>query len=171
MTTAKKSEPIVSNDVDALDPAQPTHIDSLVLSSGTTVNIEKLRTRQLFKLLKILTRGAGPLLGELDLDPNGDADNFVTQLLTLIAFSIPEAEDEAIEFIQSMVTDPRTIARPRNKDEKATNAALQFDLEDELANPELEDTLAIVEAIVKNEAGDIQSLGKRLISMLSVGRS
>ena len=42
--------------------AEPT---PLVLSSGLGVYVERLRTRQLMKLLKILTHGAGEALGDL----------------------------------------------------------------------------------------------------------
>lgn len=158
---AKKTEAVVSADVDALDPASST----ITLSTGLVVDVDRLKTRGMFKLLKIVTRGAGPILMQMPLDFN-DNEAFVQQLLAVVVMAVPEAENEAIEFIQAMVTPEGFITRPRSEADKKKNKELIERLIDELEDPEIEDTLAIIETIVRNEAGDIQALGKRLASTL-----
>jgi hypothetical protein len=150
------------DDIAKLDP-EPEEIK---LSSGLFVRIVDLKTRQFFRLLKILTRGAGPLLMEYRLDADLTQEEFVGRLLGLVVLSIPEAEDEAIDFIRSMVQPAGLIEnRSLSKQDKERNDTLWADVDKELRNPELEDTIDIIETIVKREAKDIQSLGKRLQAM------
>lgn len=158
MATKKSSLPA---EVDALSP-EPTE---LTLSSGTVVRVERLRTRGMFKLLKIVTRGAGPILAQMPLDFD-DSEAFVQQLLAVVVMAVPEAENEAIEFVQSMVTPVDFIEHPKTKEQINNNKDLISALVLELDDPEIEDTLSIIEAIVRNEAHDIQALGKRLGSIL-----
>lgn len=80
--------------------------------------------------------------------------------------AIPNAEDETLEFIQAMVEPLDLIQRPRNKAERETNDELWEDLSYDLINPEIEDTFGIITNIVRQEAADIQALGKRLRAML-----
>lgn len=152
----------VNKDVDSI-AAEPVPI---TLSSGERVHIERLKTRQLFKLLKVLTRGAGEALSSLDISTDMDAEEFTGQLLAAVVISIPEAEDEAIEFIQSMVSPVGLIIPPRSKDDKKKNDDLYDAIASSLYNPELEDTINIIEQVVVNEASEIQALGKRLGGLL-----
>jgi hypothetical protein len=154
-----------NTDVDILE-GEPTTVE---LSDGREVDIQRLKTRQLFKLLKIVTRGGADLVGNLRLpDSSDDTSEFTTQLLALVAFSIPEAEDEAIEFIQSMVLPVGTDLKPKNRAAREANQELFDELSTFLANPEIEDTIAIIEAIVRIESKDIQRLGKRLAATFKV---
>jgi hypothetical protein len=141
----------------------------LTLSSGVIVIVDRLKTRQFFRLLKILTRGAGHMLMEYRLDGNLSQEEFTGRLIALIALSIPEAEDEAIDFLRSMVRPVGLIeGRDLNKQDKERNTELWAGLEKLITNPEIEDTVDIIEAIVKTEAADIQSLGKRLQKMFKI---
>jgi hypothetical protein len=159
MTTKKTA--IVSEDVDALSP-EP---DVITLSSGFEVRIEPLKTRGMFKLLKIVTRGGGPILMQMPLNFN-DTEVFVGQLLGVIVMAIPEAEDEALEFIRFMTTPVGVDENARSKSpEEEKNRELFTRLGEELSDPEIDDTISIIEKIVRNEAGDIQALGKRLMAI------
>lgn len=158
---SKKTETVVSADVEALDPAS----DVVTLSSGFTVKVDRLKTRGMFKLLKIITRGAGPILMQMPLDFD-DNEAFVQQLLAVVVMAVPEAENEAIEFITAMVTPDGFNERARSESEKKKNKELIDRLIAEFDDPEIEDTITIIENIIRNEAGDIQALGKRLASML-----
>jgi hypothetical protein len=158
MTTSKKN-----NDVDAL-AAEPS---DLTLVSGTVVEVQRLRTRQLFKLMKIVTRGASAALEDMEL-PGADADtsDFTVKLLGAVIASIPEAEEETIEFLLSMVLPKGTIHKPRSKADLAHNRAIFDELTDELYNPEIEDTINLLTHIIETEAEDMQRLGKQLLQII-----
>lgn len=148
-------------DIEAL-AADPTEI---TLASGLKVQVQRMKTRALMSLLKILTRGAGDLLRTMD--TNGDDDAFRGQLIAAIVFSIPEAEDETIEFIFRMVKpngirEEGTITRG----DKEWNKDLWEQLQAELIDPELEDLISIVTGIVTNEAPHILALGKQLRALM-----
>lgn len=156
---------------DRLDP-QPSE---LKLSTGHVVLVERLRTRQFFKLVKILTRGAGPMLFQVNLDFNLPDAEFAGRMLGLIAMSIPEAEDQAIEFIQSMVR-PADLVKPSpsmklTPAEETHNQDVWLAHREAIINPELEDTLDIMEKIASVEASDLRRLGKRLRSMFKVAQA
>lgn len=153
------------SDIDRLD-ASPVEV---ALSTGLVVSVERLRTRQFFKLMKILTRGAGAMLMEIRLDASMPQEEFMGKLLGLIILSVPEAENEALEFLRSM-TFPSGLGQSRNPTsvEKANNDALWEKFNLTLQNPELDDTVTIFETIVRAEAADIQRLGKRLAAMMKI---
>lgn len=156
------------SELDALDPVP----EEIKLTSGTTVVVQRLRARQFFKLLRILTHGALPLVSDgslFQLDPDSDPGVFVTRLLSLVVLAIPDAEDETIAFLKAMC-QPAGLIQRRNlsKPEFARNTALSDQLDAELENPELDDLVTLVEAIVRREAGDIQALGKRLLAMFKL---
>lgn len=154
----------MTNELDALDPVP----DQVKLLSGTVVAIEDLKARQFFKLLRIVTHGAMTGIADLfKLDVS--AEEFGTSLLTVVLLSIPDAENETLEFIQSMVKPVGLIeGRLLNKGDTERNNALWADVDRDLENPELDDLITIVEAIVKREASDIQALGKRLAAMFKL---
>jgi len=156
-----------SKDIDALAP----NSEPLELSSGTTVLIERLKTRQLFKLMKILTAGAGSLLANLSFSSDTDPMEFAGQLAGLVFVAIPEAEDEAIEFVQAMVAPANLVQSPRTKADRIENERLWGNLSAELYNPEIDDLISIIERIVRNEAEDIQKLGKRLASLIQMNQA
>ena len=158
-----------ANELDALSPVPET----ITLASGTVLHVERLKTRQFFKFLRILTRGAMPQVGEsglTNLDPNADSGEFATKLISLVLLAIPEADDETIDFVKSMVKPQGLIDRPRNKLDAERNAERWIALDDELENPELDDIVTILEAVVAREADDMQALGKRLASLFKLAQ-
>ncbi len=159
-------------ELDALDPVPET----LTLSTGTVVVIEDLRTRQFFKLLRIITRGAMPALADLSLfqmDSEEDAKAFASKLAGMLLVSLPEAENEAIDFIQSMVKPAGLVERRGarlNKQETERNTELWAKVLTDLDNPELDDLVTLIEVVVRREAADIMALGKRLAAMLKLAQ-
>lgn len=158
------------SELDALDPVPET----VKLSSGTTVILEDLKARQFFKLLRIVTRGALPAMQDFSvfrIDPNDNPTEFGARLLGVVVLAIPEAEDEAIEFLRSMVKPVGLIERRGlNKQDLERNKELWTAIYTELENPELEDLVTLIEAIVRREAADIQALGKRLAGMFKLAQ-
>src|SRR4051812_30001761 len=157
----------MAEEIDKLDPQ-----DQVVqLRSGHFVRFEALRTRQFLKLLRIVTHGALPGMsqaGMLSLESLSSAE-FLGQFLTMTLLSIPDAEDETVEFIRSMVYPDGLIDRKGlNKQDVEHNKQLWAELDEELENPDLGDLITIIEAVVRREADDIQALGKRLAAMMSL---
>jgi|SRR6187551_1032244 len=145
--------------------------DSVVLSSGTKVVIQPLKARQFFKLLRIVTHGAGGMLLNVKFSGDDTPEEFGAKLFALVGFAIPDAEDEVIDFLLAMVESEGVKAgRNLSKEEKQTNKELTESLFEELYNPELEDVITIIEAIVQREAEDLQALGKRLMSMFDLAK-
>lgn len=157
----------MANEIDKLDPVP----DTVTLRSGLVVQLESLRARQFFKLLRIITHGALPGMRESGLfDMDGlDSDEFMGRLLSVTLLSIPDAEDETIEFVRSLCYPAGLIERKGlNKQDIERNQTLWEGLDAELENPDLDDLITILEAVVKRESEDIQALGKRLASMFKL---
>lgn len=152
----------MANEIDKLDPIP----EIVVLRSGLRVRLEALKSRQFFKLLRIITHGALPSVQAGLLDGDDSIDEFMGRLLSVTLLSIPDAEDETIEFVRSLCYPDGLIERPNlNKQDLERNQTLWDGLDAELENPDLDDLVTILEAVVKREAQDIQALGKRLASM------
>lgn len=155
-----------AKDVEVLAPTN----SQVVLESGTQVEITPLKSRQFFKLLRIITHGM-PIqtLMSIRIDPDDTNEAFAAKMIATLAFAIPEAEDEAIDFINSMVKPVGIIERkPLSEDDKERNVELWARVMADLENPSLDDTLTLVEAIIKQEAPNLKSLGKRLSQMFSL---
>lgn len=157
----------MADEIDKLDPIPET----VNLRSGLQVQLESLKARQFFKLLRIVTHGALPGMREaglFDMD-DLDTDEFMGRLLSVTLLSIPDAEDETIAFIKSMVYPVGLIERKGlNKQDVERNQILWDALDAEMENPDLDDLVTIIEAVVKRESQDIQALGKRLASMMTL---
>ncbi len=154
---------MAESELDRLDPTLPV----VKLSTGYALDIQRLKTRQLFRLLKVLTHGAGPALMQSNLNFNEDSpQEFGQKLLALVIMSIPDAENEFIEFLASMC-QPHGLANGKKltKQQGEDNTALWTRYNEELHNPDPMDLLDVVEVIVKTEAPDLQALGKRLAAL------
>lgn len=142
-----------------LDP-QPTE---LRLESGLPFALQPLKLRQFLRLLRIVTRGASDVLdaGSLNFD---DPDSFAQTFGGMVIFSIPEAEDEAVDFVKS-ICQPVGLTFNVDKDGPKWDALYM-----ELDNPELDDFITIVEALIHREAEDLRALGKRLMRMFQTAQ-
>jgi hypothetical protein len=145
--------------------------DLVELSSGTKVILQPLKSRQFFKLLRIITHGAGSMLLNVRFSGDDTPEEFSAKLLALVGFAIPDAEDEVIDFLFAMIK-PVGLKEGRklSASDRADNKQLEEDLAVELDNPELEDLITLVEAIVKRESSDLQALGKRVMAMFDLAK-
>lgn len=160
---------MADSELDRLDPEPVT----VKLSTGYEVGLQRLKTRQFFRLLKVLTRGLGPAMVQSGLDFSADREAFGQRLLAMTLMAVPEAEQQFIEFLQSMckpVGYHEPEGRRADKKEAEENSAMLTEMVEELNNPELEDLLDLAEAIVRQEAPEIQALGKRVASLLELAR-
>lgn len=138
-------------------------IEGLTLVSGTPIKVNRLRTREMMALLRILTRGAADVLGNLVIDENTTQADFAGTFVAGIVLAIPEAEEETINFLNVMVTHADLKEGVRlTKQEIAANIRLEEQLREELRNPELEDTVTIISEVIKTEAPHMIALGKQL---------
>ena len=163
MTATEVSESESPQEIDALDPLPET----FELSNGITVLIEPLKTRQFFRLFRIITHGAPSYLeGSLTGLFEGEADEVTTRLVAMIVFSIPEAEEQTMDFLASMVRPVGLEREAGNKAATLRNSQKWNEVEAAMVNPSMDDTLGIVEQIIRRESKDLAALGKRLVSML-----
>lgn len=139
----------------------------VTLEDGTEVEIERLRTRQLFRLLKVLTTGAGDFLSSINLGADTDSEEFMGNLIAALVLAIPNAEDEAIEFILSMVKPTGLVVGNRLSDNEVTINVEKFAvIQEKFFNPEIDDLFTVIERVVRIEAPHIQSLGKKISLLL-----
>lgn len=156
MTTAE-------TDTDAI----VTEPRALTLENGVEVRVERIRLRQLMRFLKILTRGAGGALSSLSLSEDSSQEEFATNILMATILAFPEAEDESVDFLTSMVSPAGLIeGKKLSKAEMEINDGKYQAVIEALHNPELDDTVAIITAIVEVEGPHIRSLGKQLATLL-----
>lgn len=147
--------------------ADPSRI---TLSNGEEYIVERLRTRGLLRLMKIFTAGAADVLTNVNFSLDMDPQEFAGIFIGSVLFSVPEQEDESLDFLQKMVRPARFISNPKTPQEREANANEMAKLQSLLDDPELDDTFTILESIITIEAPNILSLGKRLSALLAVQR-
>lgn len=135
----------------------------LTLSTGLQVELRPMKLREFLKLLKIITRGGASILGSVSLDFN-DTESFVQELLAIVLFAVPEAEDEVIEFLTAVVKPVGLTGDIKKDQEKLLEVIKTFD------NPEMEDVIDVISLLVRTEGRDLQALGKRLRAMFTVAQ-
>lgn len=154
--------------LDELDTIRSNPSDPFPLSSGTRVRTVRLRTRETMALLKILTAGAGDVLAQTQFSADMDKDEFIGIFIGSVILSVPEAETETIDFVRRMVIPEHYIDDARTKPEMEANADMMSSLFVEMDNPPLDDTIEILERVIRIEAPHILALGKRLAALLEV---
>lgn len=118
--------------------------------AGVECRINRMKTREMFALLRIVTLGGTNVDMVASVFEKGQSEEVMAQkLFAAILVTIPSAENDVVDLIRKMVgkTDAAT------PDEWVK-------VQRELANPDLDVTLAVVQAIVEQEAGEIVRLGK-----------
>lgn len=159
------------SELDALDPVP----DTITLSDGTEVKLLDLKARQFFKLLRIISHG--PAMAALSNSSNllqGDPEAVVMRLVGFLLVSIPDAYEETLAFLQDMVQPNGLKDVPDNADKSTKVAAAGYNkdkwtqLAKALDNPEIEDVVDLVDAIIKRESGDLVALGKKVASLFRV---
>jgi hypothetical protein len=159
------------SELDALDPVP----DTITLSDGTEVKLLDLKARQFFKLLRIISHG--PAMAALANSSNllqGDPEAIVMRLVGFLLVSIPDAYDETLAFLQDMVQPSGLKEMPSNPDKSTKLNINQANnekwavLSKALDNPEIEDVIDLVDAIIKRESQDLAALGKKVASLFKV---
>jgi len=146
-----------TSDIDRLDPVA----GRVTLLSGTEVALVPLKTRQFFKLLRIITHGGAGMIPQMRFSSEMEDSELAGQLIGLVIFAIPDAEDETLDFVKSMCLP---VGYPSG-DKKQDEASLRS-LYLELDNPEIEDLVIVIEEVLKRESGDLKSLGNRIAAMI-----
>jgi hypothetical protein len=157
-------------ETERLDPLPDGPIE---LSTGLRVCLVPLKTRQLFRLLRILTHGAGAAVLTTGLDFNADEGEFTQRLVGITILAIPDAESEACEFVASMVEPADLVKKPASqltKDQLAENKRLWDRVNEDLFNPDPGDLIDIVARIIQAESRDLQALGKKIRQLLEMAR-
>jgi hypothetical protein len=161
--------PAGTEDIGTIRPAP----DMITLVSGRQVLVRKLKTRELLALVGIAAGGLGGQLGNLKLSADEPLGAFAAKfagLLIAAAFT-PEGADQVIAFLRMVCQPVGLITEGRiDKAVKARNDQLQAALDAELENPDPDDTITIVEAIARGNAGDLQSWGKRLAGIWTLAQ-
>jgi hypothetical protein len=181
---APKSEQTV--EVDPVAALQPeSEIDrinpdpSLVTmpKSGMDLRLQRMGTRQLMRLLRILTHtSGGALVQEVfqfayaekpkdEAEREQAAKDFGQRMIALVLLSIPDAENEFMDFIGSMYQPDGFIdkrADQLTEIQRKNNDALNQAYNAAIFNPDPEDTYVLIEAVIRREAKDIYGLGNRL---------
>lgn len=162
-TPTEETAEVLDKELERLvpEPGQP-----FALADGTEVIIRPLKLRELFALLKILTRGAAMAMGASSFRIFDGQDEFAETLIALLINAIPEAEDEVMEFLR-VVVDP---APPKGgwKTTTAEEDANHHLNELLLINPEIDDMIDILTAVVYAESQDIERLGKKLRNAMTM---
>lgn len=145
--------------------------ENISLESGLQLKLLPLKSRQFLKLLRIITHGAAGMLLNVNFSGSDSPDEFAAKLAAVLGMAIPDAEEEVFEFLMSMV-EPVGLKTGRllNKQDKEENEKLKDAVFEELNNPELQDLVTLIEAIVKREAEDLQALGKRLMALFNLAK-
>lgn len=134
MTATTNEKPV---DLEAILP-EATEL----LVEGIPAAVRRLKAKEFFALLRVLTNGMGP--GIANVDFSKDRDEMAGQFVGLLLSAVPNAAEEFTQFLTLVV---------EAKDPKQ-NAALQKCM----ANPELETMIDVLTVVAEQEAPDLQSL-------------
>lgn len=128
---------VETTDFDAILP-EPERVEV----EGIPVTVRRLKAKEFFALLRVITSGLGSNIGQLSLD--GDEEEMKGQIVGLLIAAVPNAAEEFVDFLH-LVIDPI--------DSKQTGA-----LNRAMDNPELETVIDVLTAVAEQEAGDIAAL-------------
>jgi hypothetical protein len=151
------------SELTVLDPA----VETLTLSDGTEVKLLDLKARQFFKALRILTHGPAMNLITNPSTLQGEPEAILGRVVGFLLVSIPDAYDETLAFLHDMV---QPVGLVDGKAAAKSNAEKWDKLRAVMANPELEDVVDLVDAIVKRESADLAALGKKVASLFKLAK-
>lgn len=137
--TAETAEP-----EDDLEVILPSPTDLRV--AGIECQLRRLKAREFFQLMAVLTNGMGPALSQMKLSTD-DQEEFAGAMIGAFMVALPNAVDDFI-LLCDMIVIPKY-------DED------QGKLKEAMRNPELDDLMHIVDCVIYNEQDDLyQLLGK-----------
>lgn len=156
-------------ELDIFDPENK----EVTLQSGFKIEIVPIKTRQLFRLIRILTQGISASAGDVNLaelfqseagedQESVDAEQ-ASRLVGFLVYSIPEAEDETVDFLESMAKPVGLIETQKlSKADSKFNEDLWAEYSIQMFNPDIDDLVSMLEIIIVNELPHLKSLGKRI---------
>jgi hypothetical protein len=127
-------QPDQAEDLESLLPQLPDRVEV----AGVPCVVNRIRTRELMLLARVLTRGVGANLRMVDFD----SDDVDSQIMGLLIVAIPEAGDEILDLIRALV-------RPEEKLPDKDPRAATFHAE--MANPDMDTTLDVLAVLVRQE--------------------
>ena len=110
---------------------------------GMPVVVKRLKSREFFALLKIITNGLGQNISQFSLSMD-DEEEMKSTVVAMAVLAIPNALEEFVDFMREIVAAKHVI------DQHKVYAALE--------NPEIEDSINVITVIIAQEAGDFVSL-------------
>lgn len=122
-----------------------------VTLNGIECRVKRLKTREFLALMRVLTNGLGPGLGQVDLDFT-DGETVARDLSALMMIALPSAVEEFTLFLAD-------VAVPVNPEK---NAAVKKYLHD---NPEIDELIDVFEAVATQERDDLAGLAGKAQAM------
>lgn len=112
---------------------------------GVPVEVNRLKLRGFLALMNIITTGVGQNLGSVDF--SADQEEMAGNLMALVVMAVPNAVDETVDFV-------RVVVSPVAKNDKTAQRKLNEALED----PELDEFMDVLAAVIEQEAPEFQAL-------------
>lgn len=138
-TDLRDSQPVESPgdpaaDLQSLIPQLP----GTVTVAGVECTVNRVRTRELMLLARVLTRGIGENLQMVDFE----SDDAEAQIMGLLVVAIPEAGEEVVDLIRVLV---RPLEKLPDQDPRAAG------FHEEMQNPDVDTTLDTLAVLVRQE--------------------
>lgn len=149
MSTATTEQ--VTNDTVDIEAILPDPIRLNV--NGQPCRVNRLKTREFLSLMRVLTAGLGPALGQVRLDFD-NAETIARDMSALMLLAVPNATQEFSVFLASIV-------EPLDPGEKGAVAKYLHD------NPDLDVMIDVFEAMATQEKDDLAHLMGKARSMWS----
>jgi hypothetical protein len=127
-------QPDQAKDLESLLPQLPDRVEV----AGVPCVVNRIRTRELMLLARVLTRGVGSNLQMVDFD----SDDVESQIMGLLIVAIPEAGDEILDLIRALVRPEEKLS---DKDPRSATFRAA------MANPEMDTTLDVLAVLVRQE--------------------
>lgn len=128
-------------DLDVIVP----DLENLVIA-GIPVTINRLKSREFFKLIRVFTNGLGSSFDMFNIDTS-DRKELVATISAMAVFAIPNALEEFIDFAAE-------ICKPQTPSDAGALALVMH-------NPDPDDLLWVIAAMARQEADDFVSLVKK----------
>lgn len=155
--TAVTSPEPEDDPVDEAAEILQTPVGSIEIA-GVQCRINRMKTREVFSLLRILTLGGRSVeMIATAFEADKTEAQMAQQLAANLIVTLPNAEEDFVDLIRKMVGKP-----------DGTDAVEWVTVQRELANPDLDTSMAIIQAIVEQEAGELVRLGKAARSWWAV---
>lgn len=132
--TAKNQTP----DLEVIVPSEGTFV-----VDGITARVKRLKSKEFLGLIRVLTLGLGPSIGQFDLSGK-DEEEVQGKVIAMFIMAIPEAIDEFGEFLFSVVEPV----------DKSQDGQLHLAMK----NPDMDVLLEVITVIAEQEADDFASL-------------